>query len=158
MDWIEKVDEWELVGMAPGLSLAQLNSSISLEENIPPYMVLGGPLPPRMSVEPEEDLQKKTEEAYKNDPRPPKKYWKSVQVELNDLICGNSEKYKELRNKLDQAAKTGEKGLATLVAANVAATMGVEAGIISGLIALCLFSIKSIGVNAYCRSIGANVT
>lgn len=158
MDWIHDVDEWDLIGMAPGLSLVQLNSSISIEQMILPYMLLGGPLPPVASAEPEEKLRERARKALENDPRPPKKYWKSVQEEINDLVCGNSEKYNELRGKLNRAAQTGEKGLATLIAANVAATMGVEAGLISGLVALCLFSIKSIGINAYCRSIGASVT
>ncbi len=158
MEWIENINEWDLVGMAPGLSLVQLNNSISIEDSILPYMVLGGPLPPRNSVQPDEDIAKKIEEAYKNDPRPSASYWKSVQQEINELVCGNTDKYKELRTKLNQAAKVGEKGLATLIAANVAVAMGVEAGVISGFIALCLFSIKSLGINAYCRSIGANVT
>lgn len=155
MNWVQKIDEWELVAEAPGLSLIQLNSDISIED-ILPGMVKGGPLPPRASTR--RDEEERAREYLRNDPRPPKTHWQLVKNEINELVCGETEKYEELRKKIKSHVEVGEKGVVAIISAKVATVLGVETGAITGFCALCLFSAKNIGINAYCSSITQNIT
>ena len=87
----------------------------------------------------------------------PMKYSEAVKEEINELICGSSEKYAELRNRIKFYIDAGEKGILTLIVAFISTNLGLEAGAVSGFCALFLFGAKKIGLNAYCKSIGQEI-
>jgi len=154
MDWVSELDEWDLAINGTWVSLMQMNDKVSVDDVLP-FMIKGGPTPPTMSAE--EDLVEKAKKYLENDPRPPIKYWHAVCSEIIELVCGNTKKYKELKSKISASIKAGENALVALIAANVALVLGVEAAVISSFCALFLFSIRKVGVNAYCKTKNINV-
>jgi len=152
MNWLASIDDIELMLEAPDLSMIEF-SDMTVED-ILPFMVRGGPPPRVMSAD--KDIRK-VREYLDNDPRPPMKYSEAVKEEINELICGSSEKYAELRNRIKFYIDAGEKGILTLIVAFISTNLGLEAGAVSGFCALFLFGAKKIGLNAYCKSIGQEI-
>ena len=80
-------------------------------------------------------------------------YWTSVRAEVHELVCTKSERYADLRKRLDSVGEKGDKAIVALVAAAIGSTLGVAAGAIGGLVAVALFAVVKIGVNAYCAMV-----
>ena len=84
--------------------------------------------------------------------RLPKKYWEQVKAEVFSLVCSKSEKYGELRDKLKAVEDKGTETIVAVIAAYIGNLIGVGAGVLSGFVALALYSVIKIGKEAYCAT------
>lgn len=81
-----------------------------------------------------------------------KSYWGLVKKEMHLLICTKDKKYTALRKKLNDAGRQTKTPVVALVSAALASSLGLAAGVISGLVAIALFAALQIGINAYCAA------
>lgn len=79
-------------------------------------------------------------------------YWDRVKKEIRLLICTKDKKYSELRKRLSDAGKHSKAPVVGMISATLASSMGVAVGVISGLVAVAIFAILQIGINAYCAA------
>ena len=85
--------------------------------------------------------------------RPPLKYWSLVKNELVSLFCSDDQKYNELREKLSAEVKGPKDSALTLISLYLGGKLGVDTGMIVGFVAICLFVVAKLGVNALCLQI-----
>ena len=83
----------------------------------------------------------------------PKEYSSNVRREIHMLVCTRDRKYSGVRRKLDSLGSKGGQTVLAIVSASVGQALGVAAGAISGLVAVALFAVLKVGVNAYCATV-----
>nr|WP_136252535.1 hypothetical protein [Ningiella ruwaisensis] len=84
------------------------------------------------------------------DNRPPKSYWTSVKSEFHLFFCTDDKRYDKLRKQLDEAVTPTSTAIISIISAFIGDMVGVEAGVIVGLIAVCLYGVLKVGKEAYC--------
>jgi len=79
------------------------------------------------------------------------KYWDYVKKEIRILVCTDNNKYAKLRNKLDKLASKGDTAFVATISSVIAGSLGVAAGFVSGFVAIALYGIIKVSINAYCK-------
>ena len=80
-------------------------------------------------------------------------YWRALVLEIRVLLCTDDPKYDDLRPNIIKISnnKLGRSTLSALAVA-IAATLGVEDAIILPFVALTLYAITKVGLNAWCAA------
>lgn len=84
-----------------------------------------------------------------SNPRNDNVVWKSIKLELHDLFCTDSEKYKDIRGIGD--AKSYVRAGITYVVGVVAGLLGLLSSAVIGAVTLAFYAASRIGLNAWCR-------
>ena len=84
---------------------------------------------------------------------PTHEYWRALVLEIHILLCTEDPKYGDLRPDIVKISnnKLGRSMLIAIAGA-VAATLGLGAAMILPFVALALYSICKIGLNAWCAA------
>jgi hypothetical protein len=82
----------------------------------------------------------------KRQPSQPTNYLQRVEQEVHIILCTKDKAYAGLR----KMAASSQQLLVTYISIAVATTLGVTAGAITPLVALCLLSAIKVGIRAYC--------
>jgi hypothetical protein len=77
-------------------------------------------------------------------------YWVHVKREIRILVCTSDTRYDDLRKRIKNIEPLGKQAIVAIVAATIGSSLGVAAGAISALVAVALFAVVKIGVNAFC--------
>lgn len=76
--------------------------------------------------------------------------YRAIKGELIDLFCGSNGKYEKLKknfnNNFDHAI--------TLIAVYIAGSTGLEIGMVTAVVSICVKTIAEMGVNVWCSVIG----
>jgi hypothetical protein len=84
-------------------------------------------------------------------------YWTRVKQEFRMLLCGDDKKYADLQKKIDATGTKSQTAIVSMIAAGVAAQVGVAAGILVPFCALLLLAVLRVGKNAYCSGIELDI-
>jgi hypothetical protein len=79
-------------------------------------------------------------------------YWNRVKRELHLLLCTKDKKYAALRRQLRSKGGHTQMVLVGTISASVGSSLGLGAGAVVPLAALCLIAALRVGVEAYCSS------
>ena len=84
---------------------------------------------------------------------PTKDYWYELRREIRILLCSDDSKYKDLRPNLVDILNnaTGRKCVVTIAGA-LAATVGVCVATLVAFVALVLYAVGKVGLNAWCSA------
>jgi hypothetical protein len=74
-----------------------------------------------------------------------------VRHELYLLLCTKDTSYRELRSRITKRGSLAQSAIINLIAAAVAAQLGVTIGFAAGLVALFLLAFIQMGKNAWCK-------
>lgn len=77
-------------------------------------------------------------------------YWEQLKREFKILLCTADKKYARLRKELNAAAKKSQTAVVSMIAAAMASTFGVVAGVLVPFCALCLVAVAKLGREAFC--------
>jgi hypothetical protein len=77
--------------------------------------------------------------------------WNDVLYEMHSLICTDDKRYADLRKALSITGSKSQTTIVSLIAAAVAAHIGLIAGSVVPFCALVLVAVARVGKNAYCR-------
>lgn len=80
----------------------------------------------------------------------PLTFWERFKREFHKFICTNDEKYSEVKKELSQHSHKGQLVVVSSIASAIASVLGVAAGVLVPLVALCLLAVLKIGKEAYC--------
>jgi hypothetical protein len=78
------------------------------------------------------------------------KYWHHVRSEFFILLCTKDTRYAALRRQLASKGKHTETAVVTTISAAVGSSIGLVAGALVPLVALCLLAVVKVGKEAYC--------
>ena len=81
------------------------------------------------------------------------KYWIAMKEEIYLFICTEDKKYAHLRGQFQKASVKSQTAIVSMIAAAVAASLGVIAGSLVPLCALALLAVVRVGQNAFCQQI-----
>lgn len=84
-------------------------------------------------------------------------FWFNVKREFKVLVCTDDARYKDLREKLESAKDKAETVSIVVIAGAIATYVGLAAGALTGLCALCLLALARVGKEAFCRSVKIDV-
>lgn len=112
-------------------------------EKIVQYMYRGGPYPPQASA-------RRTTPPV-NDPRPDRKYWDYVKVEMQVFLCTNDKKYTALWKQLKSSASQSTTVIVGIIATFLGESIGAAGTLLTGFVAVCLFAAIKLGKEAYCN-------
>ena len=112
-------------------------------EKIVQFMYQGGPVPPQMSA--------KRTPPTGPDPRPDRKYWEYVKSEIRTFLCADDKKYKPLWKELESLGKQSTTVVVGVVATFLSQSLGVAATLLTGFVAVCLYTALKLGKEAYCK-------
>lgn len=121
--------------LAGGLPLR----NVSDFEDAASFLLKGGPV-----------IHMGPRDAGRADLRPPREYWTKLREEFRLLLCTDDPKYGKLRKQLEQSTGKSNTVLVAVMAAALAEELGVAAGVLTGLIAVCLGAAIKLGKEAYC--------
>jgi len=82
----------------------------------------------------------------------PSNLWGRTRQEVYLLICARDAKYKELRRTLLREARKAKPVIVGLIAAAVSDCLGLDAGLLTPFVILCLILVVRIGKEAWCQS------
>jgi len=91
-----------------------------------------------------EEISEKFSPAYEIGPSP-LEYWERFKGESHLLLCTNNQKYAPLRKELSQYGGKTQLTIVSTIAASVAASVGVVAGAMVPLCAICLIAVLKMG-------------
>lgn len=132
----------QLVYEASPLVAWELGAAETIDD-VAEYMYKGGRHPPQASVKPPPVLGP--------DRRPPKSYWGYVKSEFHVFLCSPDQRYSELWNRLGKIENQGTTAIVGVISAYMGSRLGIEAGVISGFVAVCLYGALKIGKEAFCK-------
>jgi hypothetical protein len=91
--------------------------------------------------------------------RPPsaKGNWRAVQDEFLIFLCSKEKKYASLKNKIKTAANKSQLAIVSMIAAAIGTNIGVAAGVLVPLCALCLIAVLKVGKESFCKNLGAHL-
>jgi hypothetical protein len=112
-------------------------------DDVAEYMYKGGRYPPQASV--------KSPRVLGPDRRPPKTYWDCVKSEFRVFLCSPDQRYSELWSRLGKIENQGTTAIVSVISAYMGNRLGIEAGVISGFVAVCLYGALKIGKEALCK-------
>lgn len=81
-------------------------------------------------------------------------YWKQVKWEFHLFLCTDEKKYAGLRGALHKKGSCATTVVISTISAALAAKIGTVAGVITPLVAVCLYAVARIGINAFCAISG----
>jgi hypothetical protein len=73
--------------------------------------------------------------------------------EFKLLICTDDARYADLRKKIESSGDKSQTAIVAMIAAGVAAYVGVAAGVLVPFCALLLLASVRVGKNAYCAGL-----
>jgi hypothetical protein len=77
-----------------------------------------------------------------------KRFFERVSAELNELVCGTSEKYAKLREQIAEAAALGEKAVIAALTAAIVSGLGLLAAL-AGLVAAVAVKVFGNAVHSF---------
>lgn len=80
-------------------------------------------------------------------------YWDACKNEFRIFLCTDDDKYATVRRELRKHAGKSQTVLVGTISAAIGATVGVVAGALTPLVALCLIVALKIGKEAYCKAV-----
>jgi hypothetical protein len=146
---LDNISEAELLRSYPSLRVMDSRKKNHADE-VSVYFLRGGPSP----IGAQSDFASQFG-IMGNDNRPQKQYWDYVKKEFFIMFCGDSEKYAALWKEVEQLKDKSSDAIVMTVSAYIGATLGLEAGVLGGLCALCLYTVLKIGKDAFCAYAGA---
>lgn len=81
-------------------------------------------------------------------------YWDTVKKEFHLFLCTDDSKYSDLRKSLQAKGSKSATVTISTISAALANYVGVVAGVVVPMIALCLYGALKIGLHAYCNLLG----
>jgi hypothetical protein len=81
----------------------------------------------------------------------PRPLWTEVKKELFLLLCTKDAKYAALRRKMSAQAGSTTSTFVSVLSAAIAAQIGVIAGMVTPLVALALYGVLKLTLNAWCN-------
>lgn len=141
------LDKDQLVYEASPLVAWDLGTAETIDD-VAEYMYRGGRYLPQASVKPPQVLGP--------DQRPPKKYWDCVKSEFLVFLCSSDKKYSELWNRLGKIENQGTTAIVGVISAYMGDKLGIEAGVASGFVAVCLYGALKIGKEALCKYLSSS--
>ncbi|MBW2739254.1 MAG: hypothetical protein JRE64_10505 [Deltaproteobacteria bacterium] len=81
-------------------------------------------------------------------------YWDTVKKEFHLFLCTDDSKYSDLRKSLQSKGSKSVTVTISTISAALANYVGVVAGVMVPMIALCLYAALKIGLYAYCNLLG----
>ena len=78
-------------------------------------------------------------------------YWNRFISELHILLCTNNKKYAALRRRIVSAGSRSQVAITSAISAGLAQYVGIAAGFIVPVCALCLVSLLTLGREAFCQ-------
>jgi len=150
LTWIECLDPQEVMLHATPVQILDWSDDYSIDDaahlllqDSPRYFA-------ELKNEDKSKLIKGTTQTRSAEQRPPKSYWLSVKSEFYLFFCTKDKRYQKLRKQLNKAVKPTSTAIISIISAFIADIVGVEAGAIVGLVAVCLYGVLKIGQEAYC--------
>ena len=147
---IEIIDTNELAYEATSLMAWEIGAVDNIDD-VAQFMWQGGPYPPQASIK-----RPKRIKLSEDDPRPQKKYWELVKKEMFLFLCEDSPKYQELWNRLEKIEKKNASMLVVVISGYIGEKAGVEASILAGFVAVCLYGAAKVSKEALCEYIRLN--
>lgn len=77
-------------------------------------------------------------------------FWERFVSEFRDFICG-SEKYSKEREQLSSQAPVANAMFVGVISGAIGSTLGFAASLLAPVVAILLFIVGKVGVNAYCK-------
>jgi hypothetical protein len=127
---------------------------IGVEDNIDDvakYMWKGGAVHPQASARPPNRIR-----LSEDDPRPDKKYWTFVKLEMRELLCNENKKYDDLWRKIEELKTKSTRSIVGTIAGYIGAKFGVEAALLTGFVAVCLYGATKVSKEAFCEQLKEN--
>ncbi|MBL1277019.1 MAG: hypothetical protein COB30_013115 [Ectothiorhodospiraceae bacterium] len=78
-------------------------------------------------------------------------FWDRFLSEFNDFVCGD-EKYSKEREQLTSQAPIANTLFVGVISGSIGATLGFAASLLAPAVAILLFLIGKVGINAYCKN------
>jgi hypothetical protein len=85
------------------------------------------------------------------------RYWERLKQEFCLFVCTRDKKYGSLRKDLRTKVQQSQGVIVSTIAAAMAHSVGVAAGILVPFCALCLLALARIGKEAFCKGISLDV-
>lgn len=139
------LDRNELTYEATSLITWEIGAANNID-SVAKFMYKGGPFPPQAALKPPRRILLSEE-----DQRPEKKYWEFVKEEMATFLCTSDERYKELWKRIDALENKSTTALVAIISAYIGEKLGVEAALLAGFVAVCLYGAIKIGKEALCR-------
>jgi hypothetical protein len=114
------------------------------EDGVAAFMYRGGPGSPQAYAGGTGD----------EDRRPDRTYWESVKTEMHLFLCADDKRYKTLWARIDTLENKGTTALVSVIATFLGASIGAQATLVAGFVAVCLYGMAKLGKEAYCRHAG----
>lgn len=151
MNWIEKIEPMDLVVEAPQIQIMDFDDKYTIDDAAA-LMVQGAPqfFASLKDREKEELIKGYSKRAQAQ--LPPKDWWPRVKEEFHIFLCTDEKRYEELREKLQDSANATSVTILSVISAAIGNSLGFEAGVIVGLVAVCLYAVIKIGKEAYCAT------
>ena len=77
-------------------------------------------------------------------------FWDRFVAEFKDFICGH-EKYSNERSQLSSQAPVANAMFVGIISGAIGSTLGFAASLLAPAVAILLFLVGKVGVNAYCK-------
>lgn len=78
-------------------------------------------------------------------------YWARLKDEFRLFLCTNNKPYADLRKQFAKNAQRSQTIVVSTIAAAMAPTLGVAAGVLVPFCALCLLALARMGTEAFCK-------
>ena len=142
---LNSLDINELTYEATPLIAWEIGAADSID-SVAKYMYRGGPYPPQAALKPPRRIL-----LSEDDHRPEKQYWDYVKEEMSVFLCTSDTRYKELWNRIDALENKSTTTLVAMISAYLGEKFGVEATLLAGFVAVCLYGAIKVGKEALCR-------
>ncbi len=142
---IDALDSSDLTAEASALVAWDIGIANSVDD-VAQFMCRGGPWPPQAALKPPRRIR-----LSEDDDRPERKYWEYVKEEMAVFLCEDDKRYRELWRRLGSLEKRSTTGLVAVIAAYLGEKVGVQAALLAGFVAVCLYGAAKLGKEAFCR-------
>ncbi len=144
------IDTDELTYEATALMVWEVGAVDNIDD-VAKFMWRGGPTPPQASAKRPRRFLLSEE-----DNRPEKKYWELVKREMFHFLCERNKKYESLWKRIEALEKKGSHALIIAISGYIGEKSGVEASMLAGFVAVCLYGLSKITKEAYCEYLRQN--
>jgi hypothetical protein len=79
-------------------------------------------------------------------------YWDAFKKEFHVLLCTKHRKYGKLRNNLAKSNDKAQLAVVSGISAAIAGSLGVVAGELVPICAICLIAVLKLGKEAFCQA------
>lgn len=147
---INIIDTDDLTYEATSLMAWEMGAVDNIDD-VARYMWRGGLAPPQASAKRPRRFPLSEE-----DHRPEKKYWDLVKREMFEFLCERHEKYDSLWKRIGALEKKSSHMLVVVISGYIGEKSGVEASMLAGFVAVCLYGLAKISKEAYCEYLRQN--